>query len=89
MKLCKTGTMLKDRLFDIAYINNLESKDLVETIKMILSKDLELELLYEFNFERNASDLLQALNRVSLRNHLQRRYELIVESELGKFVHQA
>lgn len=84
MKLCRKGTMLKERLYDISYINNLESDDLVETIKMILRKNLELELLHEFNFEVSPNDLLQLLNRVSIKNHLQRRYKNIVQSELSE-----
>lgn len=82
MKLCRKGNMLKERLYDISYINNLESDDLVETIKMIVEKGLELELLHEFNFEVSPKDLLQLLNRVSIKNHLQRRYKNIVQSEL-------
>lgn len=81
-KLSKKETMLKERLYDISYINNLESDDLVETINMIVKKGLELELLHEFNFEVTPNDLLQLLSRVSLKNHLQRRYKNIVQSEL-------
>lgn len=83
MKLCKKGNMLKERLHSIAWINNLESTDLTESIKMILAKKLELELLVEFNFMISTQELIQILNRVSVRNHLQRRYEIIVSSELA------
>jgi hypothetical protein len=75
--------MIKERLFDIAYINNLDSNDLLESIKMIVKKNLELELLVEFHFMISTEELIQILNRVSLRNHLQRRYEIIVNSELA------
>jgi hypothetical protein len=75
--------MIKERLFDIAYLNNLDSNDLLESIKMIVKKNLELELLVEFNFMISTDELIEILNRVSVRNHLQRRYEIIVNSELA------
>lgn len=84
MKLCKYGNMLNERLFEIAYINNLDSDDIVESIKMIINKNYELELLAEFNFEICPEDILKLLDRVSLRNHLQRRYNLIVKKELSE-----
>jgi len=82
MKLCKKSQLLKQGLYSIAYINNLDSKDLRESIKMIVKKDLELELLIEFNFYIGIDEMLKMLDRVSLYNHLQRRYEIIVSSEL-------
>jgi hypothetical protein len=83
MKLCNKSSMIKERLFDIAYLNNLDSNDLLESIKMIVKKNLELELLVEFNFMISTDELIEILNRVSVRNHLQRRYEIIVNSELA------
>ncbi len=83
MKLCNKSTMIKERLYDIAYINNLDSTNLLDSVDMIVKKGLELELLVEFNFMLNPTDIKKLLSRVSLRNHLQRRYEIIVNSELA------
>ena len=82
MKLCKKGKMLENRLYSIAYINNLESDNLVDSIKMILKKGLELELLVEFNFEVSPEELINMLKRVSLMNYMQRRFQYVVQSEL-------
>lgn len=82
MKLCKKGKMLENRLYSIAYINNLESENLVDSIKMILKKGLELELLVEFNFEVTPEELINMLKRVSLMNYMQRRFQYVVQSEL-------
>ena len=76
--------MLEDRLYSIAYINNLDSDNLVNSIEMIIKKDLTLELLVEFDFMISPEGLLDMLKRVSLMNYMQRRFQYIVHSELAE-----
>ncbi len=86
MKLTKKEEMVKSRLWDIAYINNLDSTDIKESVNQIVEKGLELELLLEFNFLIDIEELKNMLNRVAFYNHIQRRYQLEVEMELNKLV---
>jgi hypothetical protein len=86
MKLTKKEEMVKSRLWDIAYINNLDSTDIKESVNQIVEKGLELELLVEFNFLIDIEELKNMLNRVAFYNHIQRRYQLGVEMELNKLV---
>jgi hypothetical protein len=79
MKLNKIEEVIKERLYDISWINNLESDNLVETIKMIKEKGFESELKHEINI--GCDETLVLLDRISFRNHLQRRYKVIVETE--------
>jgi hypothetical protein len=86
MKLTKKEEMVKSRLWDIAYINNLDSTDIKESVNQIVEKGLELELLVEFNFLIDIEELKNMLNRIAFYNHIQRRYQLEVEMELNKLV---
>jgi len=81
LKLSQPEQIVKDHLFEIAYINNLDSENLLESLQMILDKGLESELIHETYFTCNKCiDLVK--NRLSFRNHCQRRFEKIVRSEI-------
>ena len=81
LKLSQPEQIVKDHLLEIAYINNLDSDNLLESIQMILDKGLESELIHETFFTCNKCiDLVN--RRLSFRNHCQRRFEKIVRSEI-------
>jgi hypothetical protein len=84
MKLNKQEELIKQSLFNICWINNLESNDIIETIKMIKEKGYEDELIHEINID--CDETIKLLNRISLRNHIQRRYEVIVDNELNLLI---
>lgn len=81
LKLSQPEQIVKDHLLEIAYINNLDSDNLLESLQMILDKGLESELIHETDLTCNKCiDLVKY--RLSFRNHCQRRFEKIVRSEI-------
>lgn len=80
--MSQTERALRDHLYDIAYINNLDSDNLVESLQMILDKGLEGELVHEIHLTANKC-IAMLKNRMAFRNHCQRRYGKIVRHELA------
>lgn len=83
MKLSQMEQNLIWKLMDIAWINNLDSTNLVESLEMIKDKGLDNEVLYETNMTTDRCiDMLKS--RMAFHNHCQRRYKKIVEYHLAE-----
>lgn len=83
LKLTSGQQMIKNHLFDIAYINNLESNNFIKTIKMIKDKGLEDELCAEVYMTPNkVLSFFEGVGTLKFKNHIQRAYKKIVDEQL-------
>jgi hypothetical protein len=83
MQLSQMEQVLIWKLMDIAWINNLESTSLIESLEMIKDKGLDNEVIYEVKMTPDRClDMLKS--RMAFRNHCQRRFKKIVEYHLAE-----
>ena len=84
MKHSKQQKNILESLFDIAWINNLESSNFIDSIKMIKQKGYEKELVHEV--EMSCDILIEMLESdITFNNTCQTIYEYIVNEELKEF----
>jgi hypothetical protein len=76
----KTQEIIKQKMWDILWINNLESSNLIDSIRMIQEKGLEKHLVYEISM--SGDEFIELLeNDKETANQIQTIYESVFIEE--------